>query len=101
MATLLCDRSGDCSRGQNHPLCILALSCSLTRRFGRVVDALSPASRRAKGGVLKRALAPLTWWAIGIGYALAVGVFVLPGTWFGTAAYLFAALVLVAATFVA
>ena len=50
---------------------------------------------------MKRALAPLTWWAVGIGYALAGGVIVLHATWFGTAAYLAAALVLVTATFVA
>ena len=57
--------------------------------------------RRATGGVLKRALAPLTWWAIGIGYVLAVAVIVLPVDWLGTAAYLCAALSLVGATFVA
>jgi diguanylate cyclase (GGDEF)-like protein len=50
---------------------------------------------------LKRALAPLTWWAIGIGYALALAVIVLPVTWLGTAAYLFAASLLVIATIVA
>jgi diguanylate cyclase (GGDEF)-like protein len=50
---------------------------------------------------LKRAWAPLTWWAIGIGYALALGVIVLPVTWLGTAAYLAASLSLVAATFIA
>ncbi|MEY2401976.1 MAG: hypothetical protein QOJ08_2087 [Ilumatobacteraceae bacterium] len=50
---------------------------------------------------MKRAWAPLTWWAIGIGYALALGVIVLPVTWLGTAAYLAASLSLVAATFIA
>jgi diguanylate cyclase len=50
---------------------------------------------------LKRALAPLTWWAIGIGYTLALAVIVLPVTWLGTAAYLAASLTLVAATFIA
>jgi diguanylate cyclase len=50
---------------------------------------------------LKRALAPLTWWAIGIGYTLAFAVVVLPVTWLGTAAYLAASLSLVAATFIA
>jgi diguanylate cyclase (GGDEF)-like protein len=53
------------------------------------------------GGVLKRALAPLTWWAIGIGYLLALGVIVLPVTWLGTAAYLTASLSLVGATVIA
>jgi hypothetical protein len=53
------------------------------------------------GGVLKRALAPLSWWAIGLGYTLALAVIVLPVTWLGTAAYLTATLTLVAATFVA
>ncbi|MEY2553891.1 MAG: hypothetical protein QOC57_1751, partial [Ilumatobacteraceae bacterium] len=65
------------------------------------MDARPDGGKTGKGGVLKRALAPLTWWAIGIGYAMAIVVIVLPGTWFGTAAYLCAALVLVAATFVA
>ena len=50
---------------------------------------------------MKRALAPLTWWAIGIGYTMALAVIVLPVTWLGTAAYLCSALTLVAATFVA
>jgi diguanylate cyclase (GGDEF)-like protein len=50
---------------------------------------------------LKRALAPLSWWAIGIGCALALGVIVLPVTWLGTAAYLVASLSLVVATFIA
>src|SRR3954452_11535992 len=50
---------------------------------------------------MKRALAPLTWWAIGIGCALAVAVIVLPADWLGTAAYVLAALFLVVATFVA
>ena len=54
-----------------------------------------------KGGVLKRALAPLTWWAIGIGYALATVIVIVRVAWLGTAAYLCAAAVLVAATFVA
>ncbi len=53
------------------------------------------------GGVLKRALAPLTWWAIGIGYLVALGVIVLPVTWLGTAAYLAASLSLVGATVIA
>jgi diguanylate cyclase len=50
---------------------------------------------------MKRALAPLTWWAIGIGYTLALGVIVAPVTWLGTAAYLAASLSLVAATIIA
>ena len=50
---------------------------------------------------MKRALAPLTWWAIGLGYTLALAVIVLPVTWLGSAAYLTASLTLVVATFVA
>ena len=50
---------------------------------------------------MKRALAPLTWWAIAIGYTLAVAVIVLPVDWLGTAAYLCASLSLVGATFLA
>ena len=50
---------------------------------------------------MKRALAPLTWWAIGIGYVLALAVIVLPVTWLGTAAYVVSALWLMLATFVA
>ena len=50
---------------------------------------------------MKRALAPLTWWAIGIGYTLALIVFVVPETWIGTAAYIAASLSLVGATFIA
>ena len=50
---------------------------------------------------MKRALAPLTWWAIGIGYVVALCVIVLPVTWLGTAAYLVASLSLVGATVVA
>ena len=50
---------------------------------------------------MKRALAPLTWWAIGVGYTLALAVIVLPVSWLGTAAYLAASLSLVGATFIA
>jgi len=50
---------------------------------------------------MKRALAPFTWWAIGIGYALATIVIVLPADWLSTAAYVVAALFLVVATFIA
>ena len=50
---------------------------------------------------MKRALAPLTWWAIGIGYTLAVAVIVLPVAWLGSAAYVCAALFLVLATCIA
>ncbi|MDP9463798.1 MAG: diguanylate cyclase, partial [Actinomycetota bacterium] len=50
---------------------------------------------------MKRVLAPFTWWAIGIGYILALAVLVLPVNWLGTAAYLFAAVGLIGATFVA
>jgi hypothetical protein len=50
---------------------------------------------------VKRALAPLTWWVIGIGYTLAVAVIVLPVAWLGNAAYVCASLFLVLATFVA
>ena len=53
------------------------------------------------GRRMKRALAPLTWWAIGIGYVLALIVIVVPVTWLGSAAYLAASLSLVAATFLA
>ncbi len=65
------------------------------------MDAPCPELETGKGGVLKRALAPLTWWAVGIGFALAAAVVALPDTWVGTAAYLVAALILVIATFVA
>ncbi len=50
---------------------------------------------------MKRALAPLAWWAIGIGYTLALAVIVLPVTWLGDAAYLAAAFSLVVATCIA
>ena len=50
---------------------------------------------------MKRALAPLTWWAVGIGYMLALAVIVLPVAWLGNTAYVFAALSLIVATFVA
>jgi len=50
---------------------------------------------------LKRALAPLTWWAIGIGYTVALAVIVLPVTWLGTVAYVASALALIGATIVA
>ena len=50
---------------------------------------------------MKRALAPLTWWVIGIGYTLAVAVIVLPVAWLGNAAYVCASLFLVLATCVA
>ena len=50
---------------------------------------------------MKRALAPLTWWAIGIGYVVALAVIVLPVSWLGTAAYVFSALWLMIATFIA
>ena len=50
---------------------------------------------------MKRALAPLTWWAIGIGYTLAVAVIVLPVACLGSAAYVCAALFLVLATCIA
>ena len=51
---------------------------------------------------MKRALAPITWWAIGVGYTLAVAVIVLPAvTWLGSAAYVCAALFVVLATCVA
>ncbi|HEY7627852.1 MAG TPA: EAL domain-containing protein [Ilumatobacteraceae bacterium] len=50
---------------------------------------------------MKRALAPLTWWAIGIGYVLALAIVSTRVSWLGTAAYVAAALALVAATFVA
>src|SRR6476620_3701471 len=53
------------------------------------------------GRRMKRALAPLTWWAIGIGYALALIAIVLPQDWLSTAAYVVSALSLVVATFVA
>ena len=59
------------------------------------------ASKRATEAYLKRALAPLTWWAIGIGYVLAVAVIVLPVSWLSTGAYLAASLSLVGATIVA
>jgi diguanylate cyclase len=41
---------------------------------------------------MKRALAPLTWWAIGIGYTAALAVVVLPVSWLPDAAYVTAAL---------
>ncbi|HSB85278.1 MAG TPA: EAL domain-containing protein [Ilumatobacteraceae bacterium] len=50
---------------------------------------------------MKRALAPLTWWAIGIGYVLALAIVSIRASWLSTAAYLCSALVLVAATVVA
>ena len=50
---------------------------------------------------MKRALAPLTWWAIGIGYVLALLVIVLPVAWLGTRRLRRAALFLVLATCIA